>query len=112
MIFFILSTERFYHAAHPNGHKSSSAGSAGVTKCPFRAALQSKSLHASSATSVPPAVQTKSHGEVKKMDRNETSDENHQCKCVVDGLTPKGVCMHVAIRCWKTISVIAKYYTT
>ena len=110
MIFF-LSTERFYHAAHPNGHKSSSTGS-GVTKCPFRAALQSKSLHTSSATSVPPAVQTKSHGEVKKTERNETSDESHQCKCVVDGLTPKGVCMHVTIMCWNTIRTLQKYYTT
>ena len=88
--FFLNSIERFYHAAHPNGHKASSAAS-GVTKCPFRAALQSKSLHTSSATSVPPAVQTKSQGEVKKMERNETNDESHQCKCVVDGLTPKGV---------------------
>ena len=98
---FFPSTERFYHAAHPNGHKSSSAAvSGGMTRCPFRAALQSKkSLHTSSATSVPPAVQTRTQGEeeAKRMERrNETNvnDEGHRCKCVVDGLAPKGVCMY------------------
>ena len=32
------------------------------------------------------------------MGKNETT-EDHQCKCVVDGVAPKGVYMLVAIRC-------------
>lgn len=78
--------ERFYHAAHPYGPKSS--GISGVTKCPFRAALQSKNLHTSNTAAVRPAIETSTKGEVKS-EGMETA-ESHQCKCVVDGLTPKG----------------------
>lgn len=108
VIFFFYSAERFYHAAHPHGHKSPTSAASGVTKCPFRAALQSKSLHTSNATSVPPAVQTRSQGEVKRTERDETDDESHQCKCVVDGITPKGVCMHGTVRGWNNVKKMCK----
>ena len=85
---FLNFAERFYRAAHPNGPKSSAIS--GVTKCPFRAAVQSKHLHTSNAAAVPPAVQTSTkQGEVEKIEPVETVT-SHQCKCVVDGLTPKG----------------------
>ena len=67
-----------------------------MSKCPFRAALQSKTLHTSSAASVPPVVEAKIKGEEASTAGNETTAGDHQCKCVVDGLTPKGVCLHVA----------------
>lgn len=95
MYYFVHLTERFYHTAHPAGPKSSIARS-GATKCPFRAALQSKTLHTSSTAAVPPAVETSSKGEVKETEKMETS-EAHQCKCVVDGLTPKGVLFSVNV---------------
>ena len=84
IIFFcVLPTESFYKMAHPVAPRSTGG------KCPFRAVLQTQSLHssplASTSTSPPAPIFSKEEG--KKV----TSSSGGECKCVTDGLRPKGL---------------------
>lgn len=84
IIFFcVLPTESFYKMAHPVAPRSTGG------KCPFRAVLQTQSLHSSplASTSTSPPAPIFSKEECKEV----TSSSGGECKCVTDGLRPKGL---------------------
>lgn len=82
-IFCVLPAESFYKMAHPVAPRSTGG------KCPFRAVLQTQSLHSSplASTSTSPPAPIFSKEESKEV----TSSSGGECKCVTNGLRPKGL---------------------
>lgn len=88
-------SDRFYQAAHPRPPASHPAAlTSGVSKCPFRAALQAKSVH-TTATDPTPKLAEKIAPPPPPPPPRQTEDESEakaqgHCKCIAEGLKPKG----------------------
>lgn len=86
---YVHFAESFYKMAHPVAPRSIGG------KCPFRAALQAQSFHssplASTSTSPPAPVFSKQEGK--------EVTGGGECKCVADGLRPKGLLVQFCIYC-------------
>ena len=106
---FFLSAESFYKAVHTTHRGVSSTATGGVSRCPFRAAVQSKQLHTSAvAAQLSPSPSPAVLEEEKKKQTASVSQKQEgglpkevqcsvkratkdgQCECAAQGLQPIG----------------------
>lgn len=99
-ICYVVSTERFYHSVH-NSHRPGSgltATSNGISRCPFRAAIQSQPQHSSAAPDCKTTTAEVKSSIVSKGKHEYEEDhcqvkratEDGRCECAAQGLQPIG----------------------
>lgn len=98
LLLYFVPAERFYHSVHNSQRPVSglTGSSNGISRCPFRAAIQSQPQHTSAAPdSKTTTVQAKTCP-IEKCEYNEEhcrvkrATEDGRCECAAQGLQPIG----------------------
>ena len=89
------STERFYKSVHTIHQSTSMSPASGMTRCPFRAAIQSKQLHTSAVigsqtTKEMAAASLVCKGKLEELCEVKRSTKDGHCECAAKGLQPVG----------------------